>query len=383
MHRADIRRAFLIAFALLCLTPAAAQARLSVPWAGPLPDPIPVQLSTADCLGCHGIMGIQVDLPSGEVFRLFIDPGRYASSLHGDLDCVECHPTITEFPHPPLEADTLREYTLNHYRACGECHPEALEETEEGSHQLALAGGNMDAAVCTDCHTAHYVQPPDDPVSRSARMCQSCHLDAFDLYRHSIHGEPLLQDENPDVPSCSGCHEGAHAVLGPTFFPYYPVDMYDTCGSCHDDPAIADKYGMNSQVYFTYVHDVHGSTAILIKRGAPRPPVDTPVCIDCHGVHDILPPSDPASLMSNQNRLATCRRCHPQATVNFANAYLGHQVPGPKRTPFVFGIGIFYLIVIPTVLGSMLIFNLADLRRRVADRLRKSKEKHDDRKRKP
>jgi hypothetical protein len=377
MQRVSFPRALLIAFVLLCLRPTSGEGRQDPPPAGQTPDPTLTQLSTADCLGCHGIMGMQINLPSGETFRLYIDPGRYASSLHADLDCIECHPTITQFPHPPLEADTRREYTLNHYQACVDCHPEALEATGEGSHQLALAAGDVEAAVCSDCHTAHYVQPPDDPVSRSARMCQSCHLDAFDLYRHSIHGEPLLGKANPDVPSCTGCH-GAHAVRGPTFFPDYRIDIYNTCGNCHDNPAVADKYGMNSDVYFTYVHDVHGSTAILIKPGARRPPIDTPVCVDCHGVHDILPPSDPASLMSDQNRLNTCRRCHPQATPNFANAYLGHQVPSPERTPFVFIVGVFYLIVIPTVLASMVLFNLTDVRRRLADRFRKPKEKHDE-----
>jgi hypothetical protein len=375
MQRVVLRRALLIAFALLCIKPASGQARQGAPPAGPPPEPVPAQLTTADCLGCHGIMGIQVDLPSGEVFRVFIDPGRYANSVHADLDCIECHPGITEFPHPPLVADTLRDYTVSHYQACVGCHPEAFEETKEGSHQLALAAGNVDAAVCSDCHTAHYVQPPDDPPSRSATMCQTCHLDAFDLYRHSIHGEPLLDQQNPDVPSCVVCHEGAHAMQGPTFFLDYRVDMYHTCGSCHDNPTIAHKYGMNSDVYFTYIHDVHGSTAILIKPGARRPAVDTPVCVDCHGFHYILPPSDPASRVSDQNRLVTCQRCHPEATANFANAYLGHQVPGPKRTPFVFAVGIFYLIVIPSVLGAMVIYNLADIRHRLAGRFRKSKEK--------
>ena len=41
-------------------------------------------------------------------------------------------------------------------------------------------------------------------------------------------------------------------------------------------------------------------------------------CASCHGSHEILPASNPVSKVSAQNRLATCRTCHPKANVNFA-----------------------------------------------------------------
>jgi cytochrome b subunit of formate dehydrogenase len=47
-------------------------------------------------------------------------------------------------------------------------------------------------------------------------------------------------------------------------------------------------------------------------------------CSDCHGGHDILPLADPDSrLAPGENRLATCRSCHPYAVANFAN-FLPH-----------------------------------------------------------
>ena len=42
-------------------------------------------------------------------------------------------------------------------------------------------------------------------------------------------------------------------------------------------------------------------------------------CASCHGSHEILPASDPASTVSPRNRLKTCQKCHAGATANFAN----------------------------------------------------------------
>jgi hypothetical protein len=42
-------------------------------------------------------------------------------------------------------------------------------------------------------------------------------------------------------------------------------------------------------------------------------------CASCHGAHEVLPASNPASKVSKQNRLATCRQCHADAGPNFAS----------------------------------------------------------------
>ena len=42
-------------------------------------------------------------------------------------------------------------------------------------------------------------------------------------------------------------------------------------------------------------------------------------CYDCHGHHDVQPPSNPASHLSSANILATCQQCHPGATAGFTS----------------------------------------------------------------
>jgi hypothetical protein len=62
----------------------------------------------------------------------------------------------------------------------------------------------------------------------------------------------------------------------------------------------------------------------------------TAKCYDYHGAHDILPVSDPASSLSRQNVVATCRKCHEGATRRFAG-YLTHATHhDPEKYPFLF-----------------------------------------------
>jgi hypothetical protein len=42
-------------------------------------------------------------------------------------------------------------------------------------------------------------------------------------------------------------------------------------------------------------------------------------CASCHGAHDILPASNPASMVSKENRVKTCQACHPGASASFAS----------------------------------------------------------------
>ena len=40
-------------------------------------------------------------------------------------------------------------------------------------------------------------------------------------------------------------------------------------------------------------------------------------CASCHGAHEVLPASNPKSMISPEHRISTCRSCHPSANANF------------------------------------------------------------------
>ena len=331
------------------------------------PPPPEPGVSNQTCLSCHAQPDQYLTLPSGEQLYLTVDEGEYNASVHGKSGyaCVQCHTNIKEYPHPPLTAQTRREVTLNYYQSCTRCHSSMYEKTLDSTHQKALSEGNKDAAVCTDCHGAHNVQPHDEPRSRSAQMCDRCHSEIYSTYQNSVHGAALIGEGNPDVPACIDCH-GVHSVQGPTTSPFL-LNSPLICAKCHANKELMAKYGISTDVFNTYVADFHGKTVIFDER-LPGQTTNKPVCADCHGVHNILPPDDPHSTVMKDNLLTTFRRCHPDASQNFSAAWLGHYTPDRTKYPLVYYVDLFYKIFIPTVLGIMAVFVVGDASRRIINR---------------
>ena len=333
---------------------------------------------TEACLACHGTPGMETELPNGDRLYLSIDAEAYASSVHGSQGyaCVQCHTDTKVFPHDPITAASRREFVFQRYlSSCVQCHPENYETTLDSVHQKALAAGKTEAAVCTDCHGAHYIESPDEPVSRGSQMCEQCHSQIYGAYEESVHGAALIDDGNPDVPACTDCH-GVHDTEGPHTSEAFHLLSVETCATCHNDPALMDRYGLNADVYDTYVADFHGTTIMLFEAITPDGETNKPVCVDCHGVHDIRPHDDPNSTVIHENLLGTCQRCHPDATVDFPASWLSHYRPDAEETPVVYFVDLFYKVMIPAVIGGMLLFNATDLFRSLADRFKGRKEQN-------
>jgi hypothetical protein len=316
------------------------------------------------CLACHDTPGMQTVLPSGETLALTVSRVTYNLSTHGRAGyaCVQCHTDITGYPHPPITAATRRDYTLEQYTTCAQCHGDKYNATLDSVHQKALAAGNKQAAVCTDCHGAHDVQPPAQPPSRVPQTCERCHSQIVNLYRDSVHGAALIGEGNPDVPSCTDCH-GVHNIQGPSTGPFHLYSP-NICARCHADPQLMGKYGVSTDVFETYIADFHGTTVELFQAVAPGQETNKPVCVDCHGVHDIRKTDDPESTVIKERLLATCQKCHPGASANFPAAWLSHYRPSPQHAPLVYFVDLFYKIFIPAVLGGMALFVVADAGRR-------------------
>jgi len=331
-------------------------------------SPLAQGVDNETCLACHNIPGLRITLPSGELLSLTVDREVYAASVHGELAyaCVQCHTDISGFPHRPLMATTRRQLTLQLYRSCAECHQNEYEAGLDGVHQVALAAGETEAAVCTDCHGTHDISPPDQPRSRIPQTCERCHSQISGLYRESVHGAALIGEGNPDVPSCIDCHE-VHNIEGPSTGPFHLFSP-DICARCHVDPEMMAPYDISTDVFDTYVADFHGTTVELFQAVAPGQETNKPVCVDCHGVHDMQSTDDPESTVIKENLLPTCQKCHPDATTNFPSSWLNHYRPSPEHSPLVYFMNLFYRVLIPTMIGGMLVFAGIDTSRRLLNR---------------
>jgi predicted CXXCH cytochrome family protein len=333
-------------------------------------------VSNQACLECHGKPGLETKLPSGEILYLSIDAQTYAHSIHGEKGyaCTQCHTNITGYPHSPFQAATRRDVSLQLTQVCAQCHQYVLDEAVNDAHTEALQAGNKNAAVCTDCHGTHDITSLANPRSRIPQTCEKCHSQIYDLYRNSVHGAALIGEGNPDVPSCVDCHN-YHNVQGPsnTQFRLFSPQI---CARCHANKTLMDKYGINTNVFNTYIADFHGTTVELFQAVAPGQETNTPVCIDCHGVHDILSITNPDSPVIKNRLLVTCEKCHPGASPNFPGAWLSHYTPSPQHYPVVYYVTMFYRFFIPSVLGGMALFVFSDAGRRLYNRGKQKSKKN-------
>jgi hypothetical protein len=82
----------------------------------------------------------------------------------------------------------------------------------------------------------------------------------------------------------------------------------ELCGHCHSDGAFMRQYNpsLRTDQLAQYKTSVHGQR---LARGDTK----VAVCIDCHGVHDLRPASDPKSKVNPLNVAETCSRCHSDA----------------------------------------------------------------------
>ena len=74
-----------------------------------------------------------------------------------------------------------------------------------------------------------------------------------------------------------------------------------------------------------------------------------------------------------QNLLTTCRKCHPGATADFPNAWVGHFPPTADNHPLLYTVNLFYTILIPAVVGGFLLLIGTDIFRIIRTRIFRSR----------
>jgi hypothetical protein len=141
------------------------------------------------------------------------------------------------------------------------------------------------------------------------------------------------------------CH-GVHNIADP-LTKQFRLRSPEICAGCHADPQRMAAYGLSTDVVRTYVADFHGMSVTLAGRSPAGQSVEQAVCFDCHGVHDIKKVNDPSSPAIRENLLATCQRCHPNASEHFTEAWASHYIPSLEHHPLVYTVENFYATLLP------------------------------------
>jgi predicted CXXCH cytochrome family protein len=383
--------------------------------------------SSEDCAACHEPGPSAGKRRPGEAPNF--NAAALKASPHADLDCTSCHADVKEVPHPDKLAKVdcgachtgeQKQYaesvhgrkaaggdssapgckgchgahgvlrpsgpgsptsTMEIPRLCGSCHREGTTVSlTRQIPQTNILGNYMDSihgeglfkrgltvtAVCTSCHTAHFVLPHTDPRSSIAKQnisktCTRCHAQIETVHRKVIRGE--LWEKQPHlIPACVDCHS-PHKVRKV----FYTQGMADQdCLRCHADPNLKGARSGQTVSLFTnkdeLAHSRHAKIACvqchtggdpadatracrtmapkvdcsichaatveqyrgsthgqLFARGNP----DAPECGDCHSAHGTLGKADSNSPTFSRNVPALCARCHrtgKQAAVRYKGA---------------------------------------------------------------
>jgi hypothetical protein len=335
------------------------------------------KLPAVECSGCHETA--QTD---------------FARSIHRQAEgadapsCTVCHGThdiravadSVSMVHPSQQAFT-----------CARCHSDpqlvkkydipiknplaAYRNSVHGWLTLTSEGRAAErkadrrpAATCSSCHGGHLILSSTEPASKVHRVnvpktCSQCHGQIAAEFAESVHGTALARGVK-DAPNCADCHgehgiERARASTSPTSAQNL---ANETCGRCHASTRLMKKYGLAAERLSTFSESYHG---LALRTGN----LSVANCASCHGVHNILPSSDPRSMIAPANLQKTCGHCHENATENFSkgSVHLTGEQPPAVAVRLVRN---FYIALIVLAIGGMVIHNGLDFVRKSKHTLR-------------
>lgn len=340
-------------------------------------------LGAEACASCHGIAHeVQKAgrLPTKECSTCHADEvAQYQQSVHatmgknGSADapvCFSCHGPAHQIVPRSDPASLVAKKNLP--ETCGVCHanPEFLqrhkidfahpvEAYKRSVHGRAVERGSVNAPSCSDCHGSHAIFQGRNQRAKINHWnvpatCGTCHGEIQKTYLASVHGQAVARGVR-SAPVCTDCH-GEHTILAPSEAESLvnPARVSSvTCGRCHSDERLAARYNLPLDKVPAFQDSYHG----LASRAGSLTVAN---CASCHGVHNILPSSDPRSTVSPKNVAATCGACHRGAGDRFAIGRV-HVLPeSAAEHPVVAFIRVAYLWLIPLTVGFMLLHNGLD-----------------------
>lgn len=194
----------------------------------------------------------------------FVNMSQYAGAAHGMLKCEECH--------GPMTGELINK---------SKSHP--------------------------DPGAVEFLKNPTKRIF-DYQTCQKCHKIAHGRFLQGEHAKAAIDEKKTGkisasghAPNCGDCHSAHYAKphLSRTLI---GKKMTQTCGSCHPDQKAS------------YLASYHGKAAVNLEYDKSA------LCTDCHGAHITR------SLKENKVALAACRRCHLDATAEFANIIIHDSV---------------------------------------------------------
>ncbi len=315
-------------------------------------------IQKADCYLCHSAIAKEhresihgISLSEG------IDEAAMCWNCHGSHDILKVNDPKSKV------------YPTNLAHTCGTCHdnPQIVKKFSfsiknpgvlysNSVHGKLISQGSKDAPTCVVCHGVHDIKNRVQPGSKISAFnvpgtCGQCHTEIENEYGKSIHWVRTKQGVR-ESPVCNDCHNehSIHAVNTVNKKLETKKLQQRTCMICHEDPRIAERFGIIGGQAKQYEDSYHG---LAVLRGDK----EAAMCVDCHGVHKILPKDHPESSVNQENVTATCKKCHPNATETFSQSY-SHQAATKMASRIEDVVATIYFWLIVSVIGGMILHNL-------------------------
>ncbi|MFC1776650.1 cytochrome C [Pseudomonadota bacterium] len=200
------------------------------------------------CVKCHLDLWEEAQLAegNGKDERLGVVVSQiesYMNSIHArpniedqsrtNATCYDCHDAhyIT-----PIDSINSPENKLKIPYVCGRCHSEELNTYMTSVHGKEIGSGNTNAAVCSDCHSSHNIDVPNDVTGRLAitAECGNCHQEMLESYLDTYHGK-ITRLGYGATAKCYDCH-GSHGIkrVNEPDSMVHNGNRLKTCQSCHE-----------------------------------------------------------------------------------------------------------------------------------------------------
>lgn len=207
-------------------------------------------MENEDCFECHNDPNIKAETERGASLTLYVPETKFEWSLHGYLQCTECHVAEKEtgfdtVPH------LLMEKQVNN---CLDCHGDFFYDINRSYFDSVHLKNQRENFSCVSCHDPHSItyfhereenKAVLDRIQYSNKSCLSCHT------------EPIAGvSSDRTIPGLEDSHESL-------IHPHIHLAAV-RCVDCHTDPEDSTKHLIRSKKDTTPCVFCHQPDSILL-----------------------------------------------------------------------------------------------------------------------
>ncbi|MFT3783749.1 MAG: cytochrome c3 family protein [Nibricoccus sp.] len=269
----------------------------------------PAAATNASCLECHSDNTLSMRKEKRTI-SLFVDEKKLGKSIHSTLDCIDCHEGFDGDAVPHKKPMTTVD--------CASCHDTTAKTHAFHADFSGTQKAETQKLSCVSCHGSHEIaklRAPESPFfqKNQTETCGKCHEAERIQFVNSAHGRAQTAAAT-DAPACLTCHHKPIATKGIEPTVALKLAQVELCESCHvKKESVAGQMVRDQHFVSSFDKSVHGAALHDGKASAAS-------CVDCHGAHEMNRAIVSGAKVNKQNQPGTCAKCHEKIAVEFSES---------------------------------------------------------------